>query len=191
MSEPSSLTPWKKRKTENKYSLCLICQEQSTVKVIKNPNNESLKKLLSLYRERAEYGDIKVFEFLERNKNLCADDLRNNKASYHKKCYSQFTNIEKSNRAIERYTYALEQGQATIAKQKAGRPSSNTLKIESEVRKLRSRSIQYNKDICVICQSPSGTTHNRVETLETGKLMFSVANKISNKDFFLEIKLNS
>ena len=53
MDEPSSLTPWKKRKTENEYSLCLICQEQSTVKVIKNPNNESLKKLLSLSRERS------------------------------------------------------------------------------------------------------------------------------------------
>ena len=36
--------------------------------------------------------------------------------------------------------------------------------------------------------NPSGTTY-RVETLETGKLMFSVANKISKKDFFL--RLNS
>ena len=80
MGEPSSLTPWKKRKTENEYSLCLICQERSTVKVIKNPNNASLKKLLSLSRERARYGDTKVFESVERNKNLCADDLLINKA---------------------------------------------------------------------------------------------------------------
>ena len=184
MGEPSSLTPWKKRKTENEYSLCLICQEQSTVKVIKNPNNESLKKLLSLSRERAEYGDTKVFKFVERNKNLCADNLLNNKACDHKKCYSEFTNTEKRNRAIQRYIDAVEQGQATIVKRKAGRPSPNTLDIENEVRLLRSQSIQYNKDICVICQSPSGITH-RVETLEGGKLMLSVANKISNKDFFL------
>ena len=113
------------------------------MKVIKNPNNEPLKKLLSLSRERAEYGDTKVFEFVERNKNLCADDLLNNKVCYHKKCYSDFTNIEKRNRAIQRYTDALEQGQATIVKRNA----SNTLKIENEVRQLRSRSIQYNKDI--------------------------------------------
>ena len=99
--------------------------------------------------------------------------------------------MKKRNRANQRYNDALEQDQATIVKRKAGCPSSNTLEIENEVRQLRSQSIQYNKDICVICQSPSGTTHNRVETLETGKLMFSVANKISNKDFFLEIKLNS
>ena len=78
IGEPSSLTAWKKRKTENEYSLCLICQEQSTVKVIKNPNNESLKKFLSLSRERAEYGDTKIFEFVEKIKNLCADGLLNN-----------------------------------------------------------------------------------------------------------------
>ena len=153
----------------------LICQEQSTVKVIKNAYNEPLKKLLSLSRERAQYGDTKVFEFVERNKNLCADDLLNNKACDHKKCYSEFTNTEKRNWAIQRYTDAVEQGQATIVKRKAGRPSSNTLEIENEVRLLQSQSIQYNKDICVICQSPSGTTH-RVETLESGKLMLSVAN---------------
>ena len=143
---------------------------------------------MSLSRERAEYGDTTVFEFVERNKNLCADDLLNNKACYHKKCYSASTNIEKRNRAIQRYTDALEQGQATIVKRKAGPPSSNKLEIKNEVWQLRSQSIQYNKDICIICQSLSGTTP-RVETLETGKLMFSVANKISNKDFFL--RLNS
>ena len=110
---------------------------------------------MSLSRERAEYGDTKVFEFVERNKNLCADDLLNNKACYHKKCYSEFTNIEKRNRAIQRYTDALEQGQATIVKRKTGRPSSNTL----EFRQLRPQSIQHNKDICIICQSPSRTTH--------------------------------
>ena len=119
MGEPSSLMPLKKRKTENEYGLCLICQEQSTVKVIKNPNNKLLKKFLSLSRERAEYGDTKKFEFVERIKNLCADGLLNNKAFYPKKCYSEF----------------------------AGRPSSNTLEIENEVRQLRSQSIQYNKDI--------------------------------------------
>ena len=186
MGEPSSLTPWKKRKTENEYSLCLICQEQSTVKVIKNPNNESLKKFLSLSREQAEYGDTKIFEFVEKIKNLCADGLLNNKVCYPRKCYSEFTNIEKRNRAIQRYTDALEQGQVTIAKREAGRPSSNTFEIENEVRQLRSQSIQYNKDICIICQSPSGTTY-RVETLETGRLMFSVANRMSNKCFFLRL----
>ena len=116
MGDPSSLTPWKKRKTENECSLCLICQEQSAVKVIKNPNNKSLKTLLSLSGERAEYGDAKVFEFVERNKNLCDDDLLNNKACYHKKCYNEFSNIKKRNRAIQRYTDALEHGQATIVK---------------------------------------------------------------------------
>ena len=94
--------------------------------------------------------------------------------------------MKKRNRANQRYNDALEQDQATIVKRKAGCPSSNTLEIENEVRQLRSQSIQYNKDICIICQSPSGTTY-RVETLETGRLMFSVANRMSNKCFFLRL----
>ena len=101
MGESSSLTPWKK--TENEYSL--ICLEQSTVKVIKNPNNESHKKLLSLSRERAEYGDTKVFEFVDRNKNLSADDLLNSKACYHKKRYNEFTDIENSVLRIYAFFY--------------------------------------------------------------------------------------
>ena len=96
--------------------------------------------------------------------------------------------MKKRNRANQRYNDALEQNQSTTVKRKAGRPSSNTLEIENEVRQLRSQSIQYNKDICIICQSPSGTRH-RVKTLKIRKLMFSVANEISNKDFFL--RLNS
>ena len=71
---------------------------------------------MSLSGERAEYGDTKVYEFVERNKSLCDDDLLHNKACYHKKSYSEFTNIEKRNRAIQRYTDALEHGQATIVK---------------------------------------------------------------------------
>ena len=176
MGEPSLLTPWKKRKTENEYSLCLICQEQSTVKVTKTQTMNHSKSYCHYLVNEQSMEIQKYSNLCFRN---CADDLLNNKACFHKKCYSEFTNIEKRNRAIQRYTDALEQGQAIIVKRKAGRPSSNTLEIENEVRQLRSQSIQYNKDICIICQSPSGTTH-RVETLETGKLMFSVANKISN-----------
>ena len=101
---------------------------------------------MSLSCEEAEYGETKVLEFVERNRNLCADDLINNKAC-------EFTNIEKRNRAIQRYTDALEQGQVTIVKRKAGHPSSNRLEIETEVRQLRTQSIQYNKDICIICQT--------------------------------------
>ena len=52
----------KKKNRKNEYSLC---QEQSSVKVIRNPNNKSLKKLLSLCREQAEYGDTKYSNLLK------------------------------------------------------------------------------------------------------------------------------
>ena len=46
MKKSPLVTPWKKQKTENKYNLCLICQRESSKKVIKTPN--------------IEYRDIKV-----------------------------------------------------------------------------------------------------------------------------------
>ena len=91
IEEPPSLTPWKKRKTENDYNLCLICQEVSNEKVVKQPNIESFQKLPLITRDRAKFGDITVYEFFERSKILSSDDLVKSKACYHKKCYSEFT----------------------------------------------------------------------------------------------------
>ena len=183
MGKPSSLAPWKKRETENEYRLC---QEQSSVKVIRNPNNKSLKKLLSIFCEQAEYGDTKYSSLLKGIKTYVLSTNYTTKLVITKNVTANLQILKKRNRAIQRYIDALEQGHVTTVKRKAGCPSSNTFEVENEVRQLRSQSIQYNKDIRIICQSPSGTTH-RVETLETEKLMFSVANKISNKDFFLRL----
>lgn len=137
-------------------------------------------------RERAEYGDVKVYDFFERSKNLSGDDLVKSRANYHKKCYSEFTNIEKLNRAHQRHNDALEQEKSTVVKRKAGRPSTSRKEDESEVRQLRSQSIIYDKNLCIICQESDGDTH-KVETTETGKSMHVVANKIKNKDFFLRL----
>ena len=105
-----------------------------------------------------------------------------------KKCCSEFINIEKRNRALQRYTDILEQGKST-----AGRSSTNTLEnefeTENEFEQLRSQSINYHKNLCIICRKTSGNTQ-KVKTLETGKLMHLVANKIKNKDFFF-LRLNS
>ena len=122
-----------------------------------------------------EYGDMKVYEFFERSKNLSGNELVKYKTCYYKKCCSEFTNIGKQNRDLQRYTDALEQGKSTVVKRKTGRSSIDALETENEVKQLRSQSIKYDKDLCIICQKTSERTH-RVETLETGKLLPSVAN---------------
>lgn len=96
------------------------------------------------------------------------------KACYHKKCYSEFTNI------------ASEPEKSTVVKQKEGHLSANTLETETEVRQLRSQSIKYDKDVSIICQKLSWSTH-RVKTLETGRWMHSTSNKIKSKVFFLRL----
>ena len=67
LSEPPLLTPWKKRKTENESSLCLVCQEKSTVKLIQTLNIESVRKLLWLTLAGVEHRD-KVYELLKGKK---------------------------------------------------------------------------------------------------------------------------
>lgn len=59
-----------------------------------------------------------------------------------RKCYSEFTNIEKRNSTRQRYNDALEHAQSTVAKTKAGRPPSNVVKI-----KLNSKSCNQ-KESC-------------------------------------------
>ena len=55
MKEPPLLTLWEKRKAENEYTLSLVYKEQSTTKLIKTPNIDSLRRLLLLTSEPTEY----------------------------------------------------------------------------------------------------------------------------------------
>ena len=66
------------------------------------------------------------------SKNVSADDLVKHKACYNKICYCEFTNIQKRNRALHRYSDVLEQGKSTVLKQQAGRPSTHTLETEND-----------------------------------------------------------
>ena len=145
MKIPPLQAPRQKHKTENKYNICLICEKESRKNVIKTPIIESLQKLLLITREQAEYVDTKVYEFFERSKCPSGDGLVKYKACYHKNCYNEFINIEKRNRALQRYTYALEQGKSIVVKRKAGLPSTSKLETENEVRQLRLQSIKYDK----------------------------------------------
>ena len=44
----------------------------------------------------------------------------------HRKCYSNFANVNKVERAKKRYAKAMDEGEASIIKKKAGIPSLNS-----------------------------------------------------------------
>ena len=132
---------------------CIICQQDKKENLVSNPSLDSLDKLLLRTRKRAEYKDTFVADFIERTFNCTAQELFNNKTRYHKSCYSSFTNAEKVERATKRYRESID-GQCSIVKRKAGRPSLNPNKSKDNEEALttRSKTVHYDKMLCIICQ---------------------------------------
>ena len=164
---------------------CIICQQYKKENLVCNPSLDSLDKLLLRTRKRAEYKDTFVADFNERTLNCTAQQLLNNKVKYHKSCYSSSTNAEKVERAKKRYRESIESGQCSIVKRKAGRPSlkPNKIKDIKETLTTRSKTVHYDKMLCIICQKKGGKLH-LVQTKETGSLMLTVSEKLLDKSFF-------
>ena len=107
---------------------CIICQQDKNENLVSNPSLDSLDKLLLRTRRKSRIQRL-VADFIGRTLNCTAPELFNNKAVYHKSCYSSFTNAEKVERAKKCYRESIESGQCSIVKRKAGRPSLNPNKI--------------------------------------------------------------
>ena len=148
---------------------CIICQQDKKEHLVSNPSLDSLDKLLLRTRKRAEYKDTFVADFIERTLNCTAQELFNNKARYHKSCYRE----------------SIESGQCSIVKRKAGRPSLNPNKSKDNEEALttRSKTVHYDKMLCIICQKRGGKVHS-VQAKETGSLMLTVSEKLMDKSFF-------
>ena len=81
-------------------------------------------------------------------------------------------------------------GNALWLKEKKVRPSltGETTDNDNEHPRTRSKTEQYDKTMCIICQKPDGRTC-KVAFRETGKTMISVAQKLGDKTF--SIRLNT
>ena len=94
----------KKRNTETDYKLCIICQQKKTTKdLVANPRLDSIENVLSLSRERPDYGDTDVTGFVQRTINETAAIITESNGSYHRSCYKEFANRSKLERVINRY----------------------------------------------------------------------------------------
>ena len=103
-----------KQKTENKYTLCLVWEEQSTPKLIIRIFGHSGSCYCGCMNDHSM--KIKVFEFVKRTKNLNEEDSLQQKAYYDKKYYSKVTNIKKRNSRLQRYNNALKEGLLAFVK---------------------------------------------------------------------------
>ena len=123
-------------------------------------------------------------------RDATAEQFLELKYFYHQICYKSVTNKTDIARLKDRYE---KRGNTTPV---VGRPllnpsqepDNNTVSIEFEPKPLRSQSIIYDKNSCIICQQSGGPLH-KVAYTQTGESMLNVAQKINDPGFL--IRLNS
>ena len=163
---------------------CIICEEVGG-NLVDKPTGSSFKTLFERTRQRHKYRDQAVVKSSERTVDVSPATLIENHATYHRVCYSNYTNKSKIDRARKQYHEAVETGDTSVVKRKAGRPSlnnSNALE-ECEGSTTRSRRVPYMKDICIMCQKQGGKLH-QVEFKTTGQNMLQVFKMLPDKSFF-------
>jgi len=188
MEHPESLTPWKKRKLATDYSLCVLCQLPTPKPLVKSPNLEALRKVISMSKERADCGDQSVIDFVKRVTGISAEEIKESGGVYHRHCYADYSNVTKRDRALARFSQAFHEGTSSTVTRQPGRPSSSK-QIDDSVsddRTLRSQSVPYDQNLCIICQTAGGVLRT-VAFLETGHSMLHVAEKMEDKGFFLRL----
>ena len=127
-------------------------------------------------------------DFVERLESTTAEELFERKVNYHDKCYSSFANVNKLDRARKRFAESINIGVSSVVKRKKGRPSftGETTDNDNKLSRTKSKTEKYDKTMCIICQKPDGHTC-KVAFKETAKTLLSVAQKLSDKTFFIRL----
>ena len=140
---------------------CIVCLEKSDKKsFVQKPSLIALVNLLERTRERAQFKDCSVLDFAELLESTTAEGLFKRKVNYHDKCYSTFANANKLDRARKRFAESINIGESSVVKRKKGRPplAGETTDNNNELPRTGSKTEQYDKTMCIICQKPDGRT---------------------------------
>ena len=108
------------------FKLCLKCQTVTTESIRKEPKESRYDKFIHVVNERAECGEMEFVAIKERLNNLTAQKLKEAKAVWHVKCYSDATNQTNIKRAKMRHEKAISLKDATMLKKQKGRPPIET-----------------------------------------------------------------
>ena len=75
-------------KLRDKEHDLIICQQNDQVDLVDKTSKESFEKLFTKTRERAEYKDYQVMDFVKRIVNHTTEKLVGDNARNHNKCYA-------------------------------------------------------------------------------------------------------
>ena len=149
-----------------------------------NPFTLIITKFIERVNDRASYKDSTVTNLTDRLTNVTLEELFEKSIVHHRDCYSEIANVEKFERAKQRYSDSVEYGDSSVVKRKAGQPSMSSFpNVQKDTLTTRTTSSFFDKALCIICQCPSGIL-NRVEFKATGHNMLNVSSKPSDKTLF-------
>ena len=141
--------------------------------MVLEPKPESLQTLIDVTDERARYNDTSIF--LNLLSNPTVQILKDNHVVYHSDCYKTTTNTT----FIKRLKAKFVKNPPSVEE-----PSTSTEQPATSFREMRSKSIAYDKSLCIICQEQGGTLR-KVMLKETGRKMLSASKLLKDKGFFL------
>ena len=140
---------------------CTICLEKGDKKsFVQKPSLVTLANLLERKRERAQFKDCSVLDFVERLESNTSEQLFERKINYHDKCYSSLANVNKLDHARKCFAESINTGESSVVKRKKGRPSltGETTGIDNKLPRTRPKAEQCDKTMCIICQKPGVCT---------------------------------
>ena len=138
--------------------------------MVKQPNLESVNKLLESCKIRHENHDSSVTDLFDIIGIITAPEFIEKHFIYNRECYNRLTNIKTIEQVVKRYEAAIQTASSNVISRTPGRPSSNqSNKLTEEVQFTPSRRSNVpivDKNNCIICQIPGGKMH-KVELLQT------------------------
>ena len=138
--------------------------------MVKQPNLESVNKLLESCKIRHENHDSSVTDLFDIIGIITAPEFIEKHFIYNRECYNRLTNIKTIEQVVKRYEAAIQTASSNVISRTPGRPSSNqSNKVKEEVQFTPNRTSNVpivDKNNCIICQIPGGKMH-KVELLQT------------------------
>ena len=138
--------------------------------MVKQPNLESVNKLLESCKIRHENHDSSVTDLFDIIGIITAPEFIEKHFIYNRECYNRLTNIKTIEQVVKRYEAAIQTASSNVISRTPGRPSSNqSNKLTEEVQFTPSRRSNVpivDKNNCIICQIPGGKMH-KVKLLQT------------------------
>ena len=146
--------------------LCVICLKETKESLVEKPNSDSYEKVLEFLEERVKYGSFKYSAAWEQLESTTAEELANDNASWHRRCYQDLTHIGKVQRARESFEKKQENGPEAKRRKSAF---------------TRSQTAPYDKNVCFFCGEDSRFRGDVLHLVTTSSVGIAIQKAVRTK----------